>query len=101
MKFNNTITHSSDCIQLYDLFSLFSLISTSFCIAFSIVGSTIYTRVGDHDDSDDECECEDEPEENTEENTEEYDHLYYDELDNLEDRVLEKEYLENISNLFI
>ena len=108
MKFNNTytITNSSDCLQLYDLFSLFSLISTSFCIAFSLVGSTIYTRVGEHsnffEDSDQEESEEEEDDDSEEEKeVEEYDHLYYDELDNLEDRVLEKEDLEKLENVIV
>jgi len=99
MKFNNTITNTSDCIQLYDFLSICSLFATSFCIAFSLVGSTIYTRVGEHDDvSDDEEDSDDEEEE---EKKEEYDHLYYDELDNLEDRVLEKEDLEKLANVVV
>jgi len=104
MKFNNTytITNSSDCLQLYDLFSLCSIFATSFCIAFSLVGSTIYTRVGDHsnffEDSDSEKDSDSEEEDDDQE---EYDHLYYDELDNLEDRVLEKEDLEKLENVVV
>ena len=97
MKFNNTITQTNDCIQLYEFFSICSLFATSFCIAFSLVGSTIYTRVGEHDD---DVSDEDEEEEE-EEKKEEYDHLYYDELDNLEDRVLEKEDLEKLANVVV
>ena len=99
MKFNNTITQTNDFIQLYDLFSICSLLATSFCIAFSLVGSTIYTRVGEHENFfDDDVSDEDEEEE---EKKEEYDHLYYDELDNLEDRVLEKEDLEKLANVVV
>jgi len=105
MKFNNTHIYNtnSNGLELYDLFSLFSLIATSFGIAFSIVGSTIYTRDGNFDDffdddadSDADSDADDEKEEE-----EEYDHLYYDELDSLEDRVLEKEDLEKLGNVIV
>lgn len=112
MKFNNTHSYStSDCLQLYDLFSFFSLITTSFCIAFSIVGSTVYTRVGDYEDffdelvaSDKERDSDAEEEDDdadSESEKEDYENLYYDELDKLEDRVLQKEDLEKLSKVVV
>ena len=104
MKFNTTQINNTGCLYLYDLFSFFSLFATAFGIAFSIVGSTMYTRVGEYDgffddmNSDDD-EADDEEEEEEEE--EEYDHLYYDELDKLEDRVLEKEDLEKLGKVVV
>lgn len=107
MKFNHTLQmNNTDCLQLYDLFSLFSLLVTSFGIAFSIVGTTLYTRVGDDynifdlSDTDGDGEGEDDDDEDNEEK-EEYDHLYYDELDKLEDRVLEKEDLEKLAKVVV
>lgn len=120
MKFNNTHYYStSDCLQLYDLFSFFSLIATSFCVAFSIVGSTVYTRVGDYEDFFDELvsetetekekdsdaeeddDADDEGEKKEEEEEEDYDNLYYDELDKLEERVLQKEDLEKLGKVVV
>ena len=110
MKFNNTHIYNtnSDCLQLYDLFSFFSLIATSVGIAFSIVGSTIYTRVGNFDDFFDDSDSDEDADadadadaDDEEDEEEEYDHLYYDELDSLEDRVLEKEDLEKLGNVIV
>ena len=103
MKFNTTQINNTGCLYLYDLFSFFSLFATAFGIAFSIVGSTMYTRVGEYDgffddmNSDDDEEADDEEEDDEEE----YDHLYYDELDKLEDRVLEKEDLEKLGKVVV
>jgi hypothetical protein len=98
MKFNSTqYNNNDDCFSFYGLFSFLSLFLTSFSIAFSIVGSTIYTRVGDYEnflDDDEDLVEEDEKEV-------EYDHLYYDELDTLEDRVLEKEDLEKLEKVVV
>ena len=99
MRFNNTLTVNDECLSLYDAFSLFSLISTSVMVAFSLIGSLVYTRVDDDDidwyADDDEADTEEE------EDSEEYDELYYNELDKLEDRVLEKDDLEKLGNVIL
>ena len=95
MRFNNTLTVNDECLSLYDAFSLFSLVSTSVMVAFSLIGSLVYRRVdddeidwyvSDDDNADDEADTEED----------EYDELYYNELDKLEDRVLEKDDLEKL-----
>jgi hypothetical protein len=99
MKFNSTQYNNDECFSFYGFFSFLSLFLTSFSIAFSIVGSTIYTRVGDYDNFLDDDDQEDAAEDEKEEV--EYDHLYYDELDKLEDRVLEKEDLEKLEKVIV
>ena len=101
MRLNKTMTVSDDeCLSLYDAFSLFSLISTSVMVAFSLIGSLVYKRVGDDDIdwyvSDDESGSDSDDDSDTE-----YDELYYNELDNLEDRVLEKDDLEKLGKVVV
>jgi len=111
MKFNSTQNDYSNngCLFLYDMFSLFSLFATAFGIAFSIVGTTLYTHVGEYEnffddsdaDADDDNEESEDDDADDEKEPEEYDHLYYDELDSLEDRVLEKEDLEKLATVVV
>ncbi len=101
MRLNKTMTVSDEeCLSLYDAFSLFSLISTSVMVAFSLIGSLVYKRVGDDDTdwyvSDDESGSDSDDDSDTE-----YDELYYNELDNLEDRVLEKDDLEKLGKVVV
>jgi hypothetical protein len=101
MRLNKTMTVSDEeCLSLYDAFSLFSLISTSVMVAFSLIGSLVYKRVGDDDIdwyvSDDESGSDSDDDSDTE-----YDELYYNELDKLEDRVLEKDDLEKLGKVIL
>jgi hypothetical protein len=112
MNFTNTNHFQPNQALVYNFLSAFSIVFGAALFSFSLIGSTIYTRVGkyenfysgsdsesDTDDSDSNADDEDsEEEEHTQES---YARLYYDELNDLEDRVLEKDELERLGNIVV
>lgn len=112
MNYTNSSNNQYQTAQgvIYNFLSAFSVVFGAALFSFSLVGSTLYTRVGRYEnfysdvDSDDEAsdsekdEDDDEEEEHTQES---YSRLYYDELNDLEDRVLEKDELEKLANVVV
>jgi len=120
MNYTDSNNHQNAQGVIYNFLSAFSIVFGAALFSFSLIGSTLYTRVGryenfysgsgsgsgsgsdsesDTDDSDSDADDEDsEEEEHTQES---YASLYYDELNDLEDRVLEKDELERLGSVVV
>ena len=114
----NYTNSNKDSMTAYDLFSVFSVVFSACLFSFSVIGFTLYTRVGDDNynhnkffsdsdsdsdsssdtDSDSDADDEYEDEEYTQEK---YARLYYDELNDLEDRVLDNDDLEKLGTIVV
>jgi hypothetical protein len=118
----NYTNSNQQSITAYELFSVFSVVFSACLFSFSVVGSTLYSRVGDDNynhnnffsdsdkdsdsDSDSDAESDadadaDDEDEDEEYTQEKYARLYYDELNDLEDRVLDKDDLEKLGTIVI
>jgi hypothetical protein len=112
----NYTNSNQQSITAYQLFSVFSVVFSACLFSFSVIGSTLYTRVGDDNynhnnffsdsdkdsDSDSDAESDEDADDEDEEYTQEkYARLYYDELNDLEDRVLDKDDLEKLGTIVV
>lgn len=111
----NYTNSNQQSITAYQLFSVFSVVFSACLFSFSVIGSTLYTSVGEEDnhsnffsdsdkdsDSDAESDADADDEYEDEEYTQEkYARLYYDELNDLEDRVLDKDELEKLGTIVV
>ena len=113
----NYTNSNQQSITAYQLFSVFSVVFSACLFSFSVIGSTLYTSVGEEDnhsnffsdsdkDSDSDAESDadadaDDEDEDEEYTQEKYARLYYDELNDLEDRVLDKDDLEKLGTIVV
>ena len=111
----NYTNSNQQSITAYQLFSVFSVVFSACLFSFSVIGSTLYTSVGEEDnhsnffsdsdkdsDSDADADADADDEYEDEEYTQEkYARLYYDELNDLEDRVLDKDELEKLGTIVV
>jgi hypothetical protein len=100
MNYTNNYDND-DGFTLYNLFSAFTVIFSASLFSFSVIGNALYTRVGDDYNFFSDSDSESDSEEDEEDTQEKYARLYYDELNDLEDRVLEKDELEKLEKTFI
>lgn len=108
----NYTNSNQQSITAYQLFSVFSVVFSACLFSFSVIGSTLYTSVGEEDnrnffsdsdkDSDSDSDSSESDADEDEEYTQEkYARLYYDELNDLEDRVLDKDDLEKLGTIVV
>jgi hypothetical protein len=108
----NYTNSNQQSITAYELFSVFSVVFSACLFSFSVIGSTLYTSVGDDNynhnnffsDSDSDAESDedaDDEDDDKEYTQEKYARLYYDELNDLEDRVLDKDDLEKLGTIVV
>lgn len=101
MTYRNNNLHFYDETDFFDVLEKFLLhfiiFGSYFSIAFALVGSFIYRKPDNFTITDEDYDEDDEDEDEEDD----YETLYYDELDELEERTLNKEDLEKLGKTFI